>query len=57
MRGKIEVIWKLRDSPSRLISVGAAAVDWPSIVMVADVSRKRPLIRLNSVSCRRRWGR
>jgi len=35
MRGKIEVIWKLRDRPSRLISCGARpAVDLPLTVMV-----------------------
>ena len=50
MRGKIEVIWKLRDRPSRLISCGARlAVDWPLTVIVPELIGKRPEIRLNSV--------
>ncbi len=50
MRGKIEVIWKLRDSPSRLISCGARlAVDLPSTVIEPELIGKRPEIRLNSV--------
>ena len=41
MRGKIEVIWKLRDRPSRLISCGArSAVDWPLTAIDARADRK-----------------
>ena len=36
MRGKIEVIWKLRDRPSRLISCGARpSIDVPLTAMRA----------------------
>jgi hypothetical protein len=50
MRGKIEVIWKLRDRPRWLICCGARpAVLRPLTVMLPEVIGKRPEIRLNSV--------
>ena len=50
MRGKIDVIWKLRDSPLRLIRCGATPLsDSPFNEMSPDVIGKRPLIRLNKV--------
>src|SRR5712671_3348269 len=50
MRGKIEVIWKLRDSPRWLISCGARlAIDRPLTVIEPELIGKRPEIRLNSV--------
>ena len=50
MRGKIEVIWKLRDRPRRLISCGARlAIDLPLTAIEPEVMGNRPEIRLNSV--------
>ena len=50
MRGKIDVTWKLRESPRRLISCGGRpSIRWPWSSMRPVVTGKRPLIRLKSV--------
>jgi len=50
MREKIEVTWKLRESPRRVISCGGRpSMRCPCSAMCPVVRGKRPLIRLNSV--------
>ncbi len=50
MREKIEVTWKLRESPSRVIWCGARpSMRRPCSAICPAVRGKRPLIRLNRV--------
>ena len=51
MRAKIEVTWKLRERPRRLISLGAGGrrCACPLSAMAPAETGKRPLIRLKSV--------
>ena len=49
-RWKIEVIWKLRDRPSRLMRCGGSPSSRVASSRISpEVIGKRPLIRLNSV--------